>query len=107
MAFEREDWRAVFAISKAINKTVQEWKKRFPKGSTYLTLHWMTTRGAIEYVERMTDGWGMKWIIETGQGRHSGDGKPKIENELLKIYGEYIRVFPTKYLPARLNVTSD
>ncbi|CAL2035979.1 unnamed protein product, partial [Caenorhabditis brenneri] len=92
MAFEQKNWRAVFAISKAINKKVEEWNERFPKGPTYLDLHWMTARGAIDYVARMTHGSGRKWMIETGQGRHSVGGEPKIKNELLEIYGEYIRI---------------
>ncbi|EGT35609.1 hypothetical protein CAEBREN_13218 [Caenorhabditis brenneri] len=31
MKFEREDWRAVFAISKAINMKVEEWNERLKK----------------------------------------------------------------------------
>ncbi|CAL2043301.1 unnamed protein product [Caenorhabditis brenneri] len=92
-AYELEKWNQVLDINKEINKKVEEFNMRFPKGRTYLDVHGMTTEGAINYVARMTEGSGKKWMIETGQGRHSIDGKPCIKTRLLDIYGKRIRVY--------------
>ncbi|CAO4366672.1 unnamed protein product [Caenorhabditis nigoni] len=80
----------VLKIEEEINEKIREWNQKHPKAQDYYDLHWMTTRGAEDYVEEILekmkgDNKKTSWI-ETGRGRHSWNGVAAIKTTLIQKY---------------------
>ncbi|EGT33328.1 hypothetical protein CAEBREN_18812 [Caenorhabditis brenneri] len=85
-AFDANDYKMAGEISNEVNMSVIDFNLAYPKEDKYLDLHYMTEKGAVNFVAMMCHGNQGIWKLETGRGNNSPGKIPVIKRKLFEIY---------------------